>query len=120
MKEFSMKLNYEHPVCSLVLDLGDENWKNIFSQGEINEINKKYDKNNSSLNTIQSYKVDVVEHSQKRSRVAISVQNHGNFYCRAEESRWPRLCDKKKEGAFYSALPMKFGKRNYTSGQANN
>ncbi|CEI87353.1 hypothetical protein RMCBS344292_01770 [Rhizopus microsporus] len=41
MNEFTLKLNYEHPSCSLILDLYDKNWINVFSVEELDEIKNK-------------------------------------------------------------------------------
>lgn len=39
MYEMAKNLNYEHPVCSVILDMNDKNWEEYFSADELDEIN---------------------------------------------------------------------------------
>ncbi|KAI8149278.1 hypothetical protein BJV82DRAFT_587343 [Fennellomyces sp. T-0311] len=38
IKKFAVNCNYRHPSQSFVIDLGDENWKEVFTRAELTEI----------------------------------------------------------------------------------
>ncbi|KAI7856245.1 hypothetical protein BDC45DRAFT_533677 [Circinella umbellata] len=41
VKEFAEKCNYVHASQSLILDLGDDHWKDVFTSKELDEIRKE-------------------------------------------------------------------------------
>ncbi|KAG1136679.1 hypothetical protein G6F38_011867 [Rhizopus arrhizus] len=40
MYDMEKNLNYEHPICSVILDMNDKNWEEYFSADELDEINE--------------------------------------------------------------------------------
>ncbi|KAI8985179.1 hypothetical protein BDB01DRAFT_101666 [Pilobolus umbonatus] len=38
MRDFTLKLNYEHPLCSVILDVDDSHWVDTFTPDELIEM----------------------------------------------------------------------------------
>ncbi|KAI9261009.1 hypothetical protein EDC94DRAFT_660040 [Helicostylum pulchrum] len=74
---FNLKLGYEHPSCSLILDLDDQNWINVFSREELDEVKKKCVEKNMNLQFPKKKIQDFLDEIPKTTDV-LEVFNHIN------------------------------------------